>query len=590
MYARHKWEWAMPYSQRSRTARRIAVARLILATFSLFAVWLDPGAAGHHSDALYPLVAGYAVYAGLVALLLGRASLRLNRLQIVAHAIDIAVFSTFIYLTAGTTSLFFVYFVFALITGTLRWQWRGTVATAALTLVAFLGFGILSEQGQHDPDYELGRLIIGIVYLAVVAWLLAFLGMHEARMRQEVGKLAAWSQDFDTDDDLGGPHTRWLAQAADTMGVRRAMFAWEDEAEPWLQIALWEDGHTTISRAAPDEFSPLVAADLAGAAFVCADARGGPATRTLHGTEEDLHVRRGPPVHEAFADRFAMGTVISAPVNAEEGEARLFFLDKRRTSSDDLALVNIVARGVTVLTVDSHLRARLRESAAFEERVRLARDLHDGVVQSLAGTALQLETARRHLAGDSPAAREIIESVQDSLTQEQRDLRHFVDGLRPGLAVESPVTPDLRGRLREVRESVSRQWELTVEVLLENDLEDCLDATSITEDDLTLDIAFIVHEGLVNSARHARATRAWAIVRCTSARVDVVLGDDGHGLAFQGRLDMAALRDLGTGPRTLMQRTESRGGTLTVDSSAEGSRIEITLPLAAGRAGLREVV
>jgi len=579
----------MPYSQRSRTEGRIAVARVILAGFSLLAVWLDPGDVGHHGDA-HGLVVGYAVYSVVVALLVPRASRYLSRLQIVVHAIDIAVFSAFIYLTQDTTSLFYVYFVFALITGTLRWQWRGTLATAAATLVAFLGFGILSVQQHHDPDFALGRLIIGILYLAVVAWLLAFLGMHEARVRQEVGKLAAWSRDTGRDDDLGAPHTWWLAHAADTMGVPRAVFAWEDEEEPWLQIALWEDGHVTRSRAAPAEFSPLVAADLEGAVFECADARGGPAALTLQGSDEHLHRRRGPPIHEAFAERFAMGTVISAPVNAEEGPARLFFLDKRRISTDDLELANIVAGGVTLMTVDSYLRARLSESAAFEERVRLARDLHDGVLQSLAGTALQLETARRLLAADPPAAREIIESVQDSLTQEQRDLRHFVDGIRTRHAAESAVTPDLRERLREVRDSVSGQWGLAVDVLLENDFEPCVLATGITADDLTLDVAFIVHEGLVNSARHAQATRAWARVRCTDERVEVVVGDDGLGFAFQGRLDTAALRDLGTGPRTLMQRVESLGGTLTVESGAGGSRIEVTLPLAAGAAGPPEVV
>jgi len=579
----------MPYSQRSRTERRIAVARMMLAAFSLFAVWLDPGEGGHHSKHTYALVAGFAVYSVVVALLVPRASDYLSRLQIVVHVIDIAVFSAFIYLTEGTTSLFFVYFVFALITATLRWQWRGTVVTAAVTLVAFLAFGVVSGPLQHDPDFDRGRLLIGIVYLAVAAWLLAFLGMHEARLRKELDQLAGWSRDAGPDADLGGTHTRWLAQAADTMGVRRAVFAWEDEEEPWLQIALWEDGHTTLSRAAPAEFSPLVAADLEGAVFECADARGGPAALTLHGTEEHLHRRRGPPVHQAFADKFEMRAVISAPVNAEGGAARLFFLDKRPLSTDDLALANIVAGGVTLLTDDSYLRARLRESAAFEERVRLARDLHDGVLQSLAGTALQLETARRLVAGDPPAAREIIESVQDSLAQEQRDLRHFVDGLRPGLAAESAATPDLRGRLREVRESVSGQWGLEVEVLLENDFEPCVLATGSTADDLTLDIAFIVHEGLVNSARHAQATRAWARVRCSDDRVEVVVGDDGHGFTFQGQLDMAALGDLGTGPRALMQRVESRGGTLTVESGAGGSRIEVTLPLASATAGPREV-
>jgi len=197
----------MPYSQRSRTERRIAVARMILAGFSLLAVWLDPGEGGDHGTATYALIAGLAVYSVVVALLVPRASVYLSRLQIVVHAIDIAVFSAFIYLTEGTTSLFFVYFVFVLIAATLRWQWRGTLTTAAVTLVAFLAFGILSGPLQHDPDFDRGRLLMGIVYLAVVAWLLAFLGMHEARLRQEVDQLADWSRETDLDDGLVPPQT-----------------------------------------------------------------------------------------------------------------------------------------------------------------------------------------------------------------------------------------------------------------------------------------------------------------------------------------------------------------------------------------------
>ena len=573
-----------------RTARSIAVARLVLASFSFLAVWLDPDERGHHSDALYALVAGYAVYAVVVTLVLWRASLYLNRLQIVAHTIDIAVFSAFIYLTEGSTSLFFVYFVFALITATLRWQWRGTLATAAVTVLAFLGAAILAGQRSRDPDFDLARLLIAIVYLCVVAGLLAVLGMHEARLHREVSQLAAWSQEAALDDALGASHPQWLGRAANTMGVPRAVFAWEDEEEPWLQIALWEHGSTALSRVAPTEFSPLVAADLEDKAFACGNVRGGLAALTLLGGERSLRRRKGPPVHEDFADRFAMESVVSTPVNGGEVKARLFFLDKRRVSSDDLALAHIVATGVTLRMVASHTRASRHQSAAFEERVRLARDLHDGVLQSLAGSALQLEAARRLLERDPPAAREIIEGVQDSLAQEQRDLRGFVDGLRPGLAAERAVTPDLRARLREVRESVSRQWGLDVEVLLENDLEPCLPATSIPADDLALDIALMLHEGLVNSARHAQATRAWAAVRCKSDCVEVDMGDDGHGFPFHGRLDMTALRVLGAGPKTLMQRVESRRGTLTVESSAGGSRIEVVLPLAAGTARPREVV
>ena len=578
----------MQYSQTRRTERRIAVARLVLAAFSLLAVWLDPDEAGHHGDAVYALVAGYALYAAVILLVVWRASYFLKRLQIAAHIIDIAVFSGFIYLSEGSTSLFYVYFVFALIAGTLRWQWRGTLVTTAVTLLAFLGAAILAAQRSSDPDFDGAALLIAIVYLGVMAGLLAVLGMHEETLRREVSQLAVWSQDAGLDDAPAASPAQWLGRAAETMGVQRALFAWEDEEEPWLQIALWEDGHNAISRAAPTEFFPLVAADLEDEAFVCADVRGGSAALTLSGTEGKLRRRKGPPVNEALADRFAMGAVISAPVNAGEDKARLFFLDKGHVDSDDVAVANVVSTGAALRVVASDLRASEHKTAALEERVRVARDLHDGVLQSLAGTALQLETARRLLAIDPPAAREIIESVQDSLTQEQRDLRRFVEEMRPEYAVVSAVVPDLRARLREVSENVSRQWGLTVEVLVENDLDENLGALSSAEDTRAHDIAFIVHEGLVNGARHAQATRAWATVRGAGERVDVVVGDDGHGFGFQGRLDIAALRDLGMGPRTLMQRVESLGGTLTVESSPGGSLVEITLPLAAHVASLPE--
>jgi hypothetical protein len=60
-------------------------------------VSIDPGEGGSHSEHLYPLVVGYAVYSGVVApRVRAAAPLYLNRLQIVAHAIDSTVFSAFI--------------------------------------------------------------------------------------------------------------------------------------------------------------------------------------------------------------------------------------------------------------------------------------------------------------------------------------------------------------------------------------------------------------------------------------------------------------------------------------------------------------
>jgi signal transduction histidine kinase len=254
-------------------------------------------------------------------------------------------------------------------------------------------------------------------------------------------------------------------------------------------------------------------------------------------------------------------------------------------TSDDLTRAGIIATAVGFLMAESRLKDQLRESAAFEERVSLARDLHDGVLQSLTGTALQLETARRLLEGDVPAARAVIETIQRSLAVEQRDLRLFVDQLKPRHEVLEQAAPDLHARLFELRESISDNWHLDVEMAFED-----LGALPSGSDGLAQDVYFIVREGLVNSARHAGATRARAGVRSKSDRFEIQLEDDGHGFPFRGRHDLASLGNLRVGPVALMQRVEARGGALAIDSSLVGSRIEITLPFDARGSASRETV
>lgn len=561
------------YSHRTRTERQIAIGRALLAVFAFGAVSLDPAERVHFVPALYALIGAYVVYAIVVALLVPRAALYLERLQIVTHAIDIVVFSVFVFFTDGPTSLYFVFFVFVVIMATLRWQWRGVLGTALVTIVAFLGLGIVTAF-VRGGEVEFNEIIIGVVYLGILAWLLTFLGLHEARLRQDVGRLAVWSQDVMLDEMEEAGHGRMLAHASKTMGAPRLVFAREDEEEPWLQIALWEDGHTTHSRAAPDEYSPLVPADLKETTFLCPDARGGHKVFTMYGEGHDLRRGRGTPVHQAFADRFDIGPVISAPVNVAEGRARLFFLDKRHMSADDLMMADVVARGVGLRVEESRLLARLRESAVYEERVRLARDLHDGVLQSLTGNAIQLETARRLLERDVPAAQEVIKSIQGSLAADQRDLRLFVDQLKPRQTIEGAMAPDLHARLLELRESISHQWGLEVDMVFED-----LGTPDTATDGLAADVYLLVREGLVNSARHAHATRARAVVRSKTDSLEIEVDDDGTGFPFLGRRDAALLKTLGVGPIALLQRVAARGGTLVVDSSVTGSRVEISLPL-----------
>ena len=89
----------------------------------------------------------------------------------------------------------------------------------------------------------------------------------------------------------------------------------------------------------------------------------------------------------------------------------------------------------------------------------------------------------------------------------------------------------------------------------------------------------MIHEGLVNAARHAGATMARVEVKMENGiRVDI--SDNGHGFPFTGHFDHAILRKRKMGPITLQERAMALGGGLSVDSGREGSTIAITVPAA----------
>lgn len=563
----------MPYSRRNRVERRIAIGRALLATFFVGVVWLDPVERIHYNLAVYTLFGVYAVYAVALALMLRRTAVYSRRLPAIGQTVDIIVFSAFIYFTNGPTSLFFVFFVFVLIAAALRWQWRGVVVSGLACLGAFLVLEVVSAFAQLYGEFGYGELIIGIVYLGVLGWLLAFLVRHEEKLHTEVGQLAVWSRDTASRASGDAGRSGMLSHAASTMGVPRVVLVWEDDDEPHLHVESWEHGHTTLSSAAPSEYSPLVREDLDGVAFLCSDVLDGSEVVVANGTRHDTPLHGDVPVHSALADRYGMKQVVSAPVHLVDGKGRLFFLDKTEMSSDDLELATIVAAGVRLIVDESRLEARLRAAAAYEERVRLARDLHDGVLQSLTATALQLERARRLYAQGSPAAREVAEAAQQSLARDQRDLRLFVDQLKPLYTTEIVTALDLRARLLQLREKISRQRGLDAEIVFED-----LAALTTVSDQLAADAYFIVNEALTNAARHGRARRAWVTVRFKADTLEIEIRDDGSGFPFTGHYDMDSLRTTGMGPVTLMHRAATRGGTLMIDSSSAGSRVEIILP------------
>lgn len=188
----------------------------------------------------------------------------------------------------------------------------------------------------------------------------------------------------------------------------------------------------------------------------------------------------------------------------------------------------------------------------MEEGARLARDLHDGVLQTLTGTVLELEVLRRQLPETSPI-RERLLDIQMLVVAQQRELRALIEPLKD-TALAPRVDPAmLAARCRELGRRIERQWAQRVEVSTAR-------WEAAVSERTARQIDHLVNEALVTAARHA-------------------------GFPFHGQYDLKALDAMGLGPVTLCHRLRSLGGNLVIDSTPCGSQVDMLLPIVEERDG-----
>jgi signal transduction histidine kinase len=551
----------------TRTERTIAVSRVMLAASSLLTVWLDPNLPGQYVSIAFTLHQIYVGYSVLLALLVWRRPTA-GRLPLVTHIADILVFSLE-YLMLGPLSPFFIYFIFVLFCAALRWDWRGTLATTLVVLAAYLFIAAFVGTLGSTPDQR--RFTVRIVYLAMIGGLLVYLGQYETRLRAEIERLGRWPplDTLDPKTALG----RVLAHAAHIVGAGHVTAVWEVEDEPWVHVVSWSRDVLQMEKHGPEELLPLVPDALSQAAFLCTTALDDHAIVFVEssGTTTEW---TGHPLNPP-ALRYVQGDgVASAPFLTDRVSGRVFLSDLSTADSELLSLTRVVAREVGTSLDQLEMSQQLREIAAREQRIRLARDLHDGVLQSLTGMRFELQGLATESLGDAPAVRNRLLALERALAIEQRELRLFIDELKPSPA---PAANALMTRLQELRERVALEWKVPVTIRLNPPAVRLSDA-------LEQAVPLMAHEAIVNALKYARPSRISIDINAVDGLLTMAVSDDGCGFPFRGRYEHATLVKLDIGPVSLRERAMSLGGQMTIDSTETGSRVEIAVPVGAGGA------
>ena len=388
------------------------------------------------------------------------------------------------------------------------------------------------------------RLPVFVVVAFVTAWLSSRRQRAEAAQRQSLHNLQAaidtlrkvsgWPVLIAA--DTGASVRRMLEHAANVAGASAAAVIWEAEEEPWLYVASSSPPHAgAVTRHSPVDLP-----------------------------------QPGEPMPQELAQRVGAGPHLLAPFRTEHLSGYVCFTGIETTTSDLTAIVDVVAREVGNSLDQLHLANRLRELAIREDRIRLARDLHDGVLQSLTGVRLELQAIAADQNGHPPLHDRLM-AIERALATEQRELRLFIDELKP--AATAPVhSGPIAQRLEDMCARVSAEWKTPITLRVvpsELSLPETVDHA----------VRLMVHEAIVNALKHGQPSRVAVSLDAVDAELRVSIADDGRGFPFRGRLDHDRLIAANAGPVSLRERVTALDGRMTIESTAAGSRVEFVVPV-----------
>jgi signal transduction histidine kinase len=264
-----------------------------------------------------------------------------------------------------------------------------------------------------------------------------------------------------------------------------------------------------------------------------------------------------------------MGSLLGVPIRVGGTVAGNFYLTEKEGApefgEDDQELVELFAAHAGIAIQNARLHQEVQDLAVVGERLRISRDLHDGIIQSIYAVSLSLEDAVEGIASDPMAAGERVDRAIDRLHTTISDIRTFIVGLGPGAGTG----------LDEALDAMGRELLGGSAITLEPDLRGAAEVERRLPPEGVHEILQIAREALSNVARHSGGTRAAIRLSAGRGRATLLVEDDGLGFdpdarRGSGHFGLANLRD----------RAAALGGELSIESGGDGgTRIIVGIPL-----------
>jgi two-component system, NarL family, sensor histidine kinase DevS len=233
-------------------------------------------------------------------------------------------------------------------------------------------------------------------------------------------------------------------------------------------------------------------------------------------------------------------------------------------SEGDQALVEIFALHAGIAMENARLHEQLQRLAIVDERERISKDLHDGIIQNLYAVGLSLEDVVEDLASQEDGSAAKVGRAIDSIHHSIQDIRNFIFGLRPELLENASLVEGLAILVEEQRLNSMVDLELHApEGMIQ------------PPPAVTSHLLAIASEALSNVVRHSRATRALVtVIPLGHDSWELRVEDNGAGFAPSASTKMGH-----QGLANIRDRAERIGGDLVIESDpGRGTSVTVRIP------------
>ena len=576
-----------PLSDRRREVDcHLAFGRFLVAAGCLAAFCFDPGVGPPYQTFLLGLATCYlAVSLAFLICAVASASPVADSL-LSMHVVDVIWPPLICLFTGGFNTPAVVIMLFAVLAAAYRWGFAETFATAAASiLLTALGRAVAGSGGYGalhvfpPPKSGTSAFMAGAVCLLLLGVVLGYLAEREKSFRTRILALRQLVTPVTPEAGFRDALDRSLRTVASLTAARRVVLAVRDDrrgkvfawsldgrglAPPKLQFAqLSAAEHERYFFNAPEHSWHLgrrTPADGSDGVFPCLvlDAEG----KRL--SDEYFSLAGAFFLHKSVTSLFVVNFAIPS-----EWSGRLFVIGSRSKIYPlaELGFLQSLVWEALPTIYNVYNLQRLRSRTRAQERMRIAHEMHDGLLQSLISIEMQMDLLRRRSGSASQSVAKELRRLQKLLHREILSAR----GLMERLKLTEMTPQQMLNTMSEMVASFRRETGIAANFACQSDPIDL-------PPHVCREIACMLQEALTNVRKHSDARNVRVRFAMEGGRWNLVIADDGRGFEFSGRPSRTKPRGTLSAPVVLRERARSIGADVEIESTpGQGSRVEIHL-------------